>query len=372
MRKIKLIYVIPTLCVGGAEKHLGILASLLDPNEFEIRVCALTKTGDIGNELEAKGIPVDVIGFRNIYDIISAYNLYRYFKLKAPDIVHTYLFDANFWGGFIARLSSVKIIITSRRDMDIWKEKRHLLAEKLGSSKASSIVTNSIAAQEYVSRQEGMPKDKIKVIYNGFDFSIFERDFDRNSVHKKYCVNENNIKIGVVGTISEKKGQEILLRAIEPIFKEFPNAVLILAGRGPKKDFLINLGKELGISEHLRFPGLVSDVPELLSILDLFILPSLFESLPNAVLEAMAMRLPVICSKVGGLPEIITSNENGILTEPGDKDSIHQAIKKILTDRQLCEIISANAQKTVYEKFKLPDMINAYRNLYLDLVRKKA
>lgn len=179
-----------------------------------------------------------------------------------------------------------------------------------------------VAVSEQVRQQaidlEGIQSEHISVIPNGIDLPLKTKSDKKEYVQLRQSlgVTQEDLMVLSVGSLSKPKGHEFLLEAIPDILESHPNTVFTFAGEGQLREELETRVKELRITEATRFLGTRSDIPDLLKIADYFVLPSLWEGLPLALLEAMATGIPVVATKVGGIGEIIRDGYNGLLVPP--------------------------------------------------------
>ena len=290
---------------------------LAQNGRYLIEVIVLYRDGPVANDLKDSDVKIRYVNMRNIHDPAGFFRLMRILRVSRPSLVHTFLFDANFLGSLAAKLSGVKYVISSRRDTDIWKDKRHIWAERLGAKLSNKIVANSFAAKQFAASQENLPVSKFDVIYNGTDLKYFLYE-DGRKFRKEYGISDDDLLVGTIGTLSEKKGQRFLVEAAAEVVKAFKQAKFVLVGCGPQEQYLKDLAGQLHLSEKIIFTGLRRDIPNILSGIDIFCLPSTYDSSPNAILEAMSIGLPVVSTDVGGISEIIVNNQNGILVKSKD------------------------------------------------------
>ena len=162
---------------------------------------------------------------------------------------------------------------------------------------------------------------------------------------------KKSIIIGTVGRLSPEKGHYILLDVAREIIQEYPAIFIVVAGEGQLKDALITRAKKYRLEKQVLLPGKIRNVPEILSIFDIFVMPSLAEGLPMALLEAMAARKPIIASKVGSIPKLITPDETGLLVEPGDISSLHKSIVELLKNKKKANTLAENGYTKIINYF---------------------
>jgi glycosyltransferase involved in cell wall biosynthesis len=177
-----------------------------------------------------------------------------------------------------------------------------------------------------------------------------------------------------VGRLYHRKGLEILLHAIPPVLKEFNNVKFVISGKGfkQKEESLRNLAKELNIEDHVKFLGYVPDekLPRLYSTSDIFVLPAIYENFPFAILEAQSTGLPVISTRVGGIPEFLVDNENGFVINPGDSTQLTQKVLTLLQNPKLAKEMGDCGRKRIEEKFDWRIITGQVIDLYYKLLEK--
>jgi len=208
------------------------------------------------------------------------------------------------------------------------------------------------------------------VIYNGID----KKDF--TTIDGKYIRQELRIPlgatvIGTVGRLVSQKGHKYLLAAFALIKDEFPGARLLLVGEGSRMDELKNYAKGLSVDKEVIFAGLRRDIPQMLSAMDIFVFPSLWEGLGNALLEAMAAGKPVIATNIPPIREVINSEQAGILVPPADPAAIASAVRLLLQDRALAASLGKTSQERAFSSFGIDRTVTMYLDLYKGILSMK-
>ena len=220
----------------------------------------------------------------------------------------------------------------------------------------------------------GIEEEKIHVIYNGVDINKFKPRPDKAKLRREFGLEENKKIVLFVGRLYHRKGLEILLHSIPPVLQEFGDVKFAISGIGFKKkeQSLRDLAKELDIEDTVTFLGYVPDekLPELYSASDIFVLPAIYENFPFAILEAQATGLPVISTKVGGIPEFLVDKENGFLIVPGDPKQLTQRVLTLLQDPKLAEEMGNRGRKLIEEKFAWRIITGQVIDLYHKLLEK--
>ena len=380
MEPVKILYVIGTLDVGGAEHQLVQLVSRLDCRRFRPVVCALSSGGPYTEALAAAGVPVHIVGFRGLNRglwtpcylrriLAELRGLVTLIRTERPTIVHGFLFWAYVIGTFAARKARVPIVVASRRSLGCFKTGKphyHWL-EHLANRRTNLLVANSEAVKQDVMVREGVPGARIRVVYNGIDAERYERTATPQ-LRAELGIPSGTQVVGVVANLIHYKGHRFLFQAYQRIRASCASTMLLLAGDGPCRPELERLAAELGIVDRVRFLGTRRDIPELLALTDVVVLPSLEEGFPNAVLEAMAAGKPVVASAVGGIPEAVVHGETGLLVPSGDAATLAGAILDLLGDPARAQRMGHAGQERVREQFGMEQMVEGMEAIYEELL----
>jgi len=213
----------------------------------------------------------------------------------------------------------------------------------------------------------GVPEEKIRVIDNGIDLTRFRDTISPETVKEEFRLKKEVTIIGTIGNLGDEKGHVYLLRAARNIVKYVKSVKFLFIGDGPLRGDLENEATQLGIGDHIIFTGFRTDIPNLLSIMDIFVLPSVKEGLPMVLLEAMAAKKPVIATRVGAIPRVV-DNGNGILVEPRDAEGLEKAIVSLLTNEEKRRKYASAGFETVRTQFSSERMSSEYFDLYRELL----
>ena len=220
----------------------------------------------------------------------------------------------------------------------------------------------------------GIDKNKIHVIYNGVDIERFKPRPNRAELRQEFGLEKDQKVVLFVGRLYHRKGIDTLLRSVPPVLKEYSNVKFVISGTGfkQKEESLRNLAKELDIEDHVKFLGYVPDdkLPFLYSASDIFVLPAIYENFPFAILEAQSTGLPVISTKVGGIPEFLVDNQNGYVIEPRDPTQLTQKVLALLQDPKLAEEMGDRGRKLIEEKFDWRLITGQVIDLYHKVLEK--
>ena len=368
---IKILYIIGQLGGGGAEHQLVTLVTHLDRTKFNPIVCSLKLGGIYKVALENEGIKV--ISLKQIMhpDITRAWRVPILVSHLKPDLLHTYLFTANTWGRLAGYLNHVPVIITERSaQIDI--PKQEIIINKLFSSMTSCCIANSKAGGKLLIDRNEISKPKLKIISNGYDVNdyIVSQEIRQNFLDT-YKLDENTTVIGIVGRIDENKNQAILIRAVEIIKRKHKKIKVLIVGDGPLRIKLEKLTDKLNLNKLIEFTGYRTDINNILSILDILVLCSNYEGLPNVICEAMASGKPVIATKVGGVAEVVVNNETGILIPPSDPNALANALDYLLSHKDEALKMGKNGIHRIVSEFSVNKMVNETQEIYESILNKK-
>jgi glycosyltransferase involved in cell wall biosynthesis len=371
-RHVRVVYLIDKLHRAGAQVHLGQLAAGLDRERFETEVICLLEGGPVADELRARGVRVEVLGLGILYaprGLAGLSRLARCLRRSRADVLHTYLVSANIYGTLAGRLGRVPAVITSRRDTGFSRNWRlRLFEEWLVNPLVDRVVAVSPAVADSARGERGLHADRIVTIENGVDVAAQEPERGlREEARRSWGLTAEDAAIGVVGHHSPIKGHADFLYAAALIVAADRRARFFLIGDGPLRPSLEALAGKLGIADRVVFTGARQDVPRLLAMLDVVVLPSHAEGMSNALLEAMAMGRPVVATAVGGNPDVVRDHVTGLLVPPRDPQALAAGVAEMLADPGTAADLGAAARCWVRENLSRERMLRRYEELYLSL-----
>jgi sugar transferase (PEP-CTERM/EpsH1 system associated) len=373
MEKIHVLHLITELSIGGAQTALLGLLTGLDRGRFSPAVaCLYNGDGLAAQRIRALDLPVTDLGMNAKWRWDALWRLYRLLRRERPSILHTWMFHANVLGRVLGRRAGVPIIITSRRNVNIGGTLREFLKRQTAGMDDRIIAVCEIAREAEIKRAMMSP-DKVVTIYNGISAERFV-DLDPQTAartRQTFRIPVEAPLLGSVGRLHPQKGFTDLLTAFAQIRERIPSVRLFLAGGGKSRADLEAQARSLGLSEAVTIAGVRADVPEVLAALDVFVLPSRWEGMPNAVLEAMAAGLPVVATAVGGTPEAVVDGVTGLLVPPRDPGALVQAIEWVLRDPNLRRRMGQAGRKRVEQHFSIEDTIRQTEALYETLLSEK-
>jgi len=367
--KIRIMHVTHGLGVGGIEETLLITAKYNLNHKYELAFVSCNKAdGQTARQIRELGCPVFGLDISaRVYDLRLIPRLMRLCESYKPEIVHLYG-KPTLLGRIAARMAKVPVVVSG--EMDIWGDfKLGIKVAAVVKRRLDFLVDKIVPCSEAVRRYwDKKGSDKYLVIYLPFNPTKLP---NLNPVStNKTNANGHHPVIGVVSRLVPNKGHEYLIRAMPIILKSFPSTRLKIVGTGPHMREMKALATSLGLAESIEFTGFVDDLSQVLSTMDVFVLPSLTEGFPLCALEAMAAGLPLAATAVGGIPELIQHRETGLLFPPGNYKLLAQAVVSILSNENSAKKMANRGQQTVLDNFSPQNYIQRLSCLYEQLLQQ--
>jgi glycosyltransferase involved in cell wall biosynthesis len=367
---VRILHISSARSLGGGERHLADLANALTQRGHEV-YAALPSRSPLREELSA--LPAQNIfslRLRNALDIGSALELARLVREHRIEIVHAH----------VARDYPLAALATRRNRRSKLIITRHVLfpLSKLHSvtlSHVARVICVSNAVKRVLSAQKIFNANKISVIPNGIDFRRLDaslENFDRDEFRKQMKIPPESLLIGTVGEIKKQKGHEDFLRAASLIARERTDAHFIIVGAdststGEHRASLERLIAELNLTDRVHLTGWLDDVAPLLAALDAYVSASHTESFGLAIVEAMALGLPIVATATEGAQEIINSDDAGVLVPVSDVEAMASALLRLLEDANARKRTGTLARTTARTRFSLERMVDETEKAYLEV-----
>lgn len=382
--RVGLLQFLPVFAIGGTERQVMNLTSGLNAARFDVHFGCNARGGEYLAEIEARRIPVTEYRIRKLFAPHTFRQQMRfasYLNQHRIDIVHAYNFYANCFAIPAAWLARTPVIVASIRDIGASMTPLQKRAQRMVCHLADAILVNAEAIRQWLI-SEGYSPHKLAVIHNGIDVARFGPLRTGTGLRQELGVPASAPVIAMLGRINRLKGVEHFLEAATALATDFPDARFLLIGDArvvkdgvivPKSAYrseLEDYARRLGLEGRVVFAGFRRDVPDLLSQVTVSVLASLSEGLSNVVLESMAAAVPVVATRVGGMPEIIDDGVTGLLVPPRDSAALATAIRRILEDRKLGVRLGCAARCHVVERFSLERMVRKTEQFYLTLIDK--
>lgn len=364
-RKIRLMQITHDLAIGGLQRVVVDICKFIDREQFEVEVLCLRSLGRLTVELEKMGVLIHLLPQKkegtNYFSFLNVASLLRKRKI---DVIHTHNTQPFIDGTLGALLANVKSIVHTDHSREYPDKKRYMLAERFVSKFAYRVAGVSEATSRDLIKYIKISPGKIVTVLNGIDSSLCNIDVNKKRKKEELGINRQGPIIGLGVRLTQSKGIQYLLQAMPRIIDSYPKITLVVAGEGDYEDYLRKYAEILGVAKNTLFVGPRSDMHEIVKIFDLYVLPSLREGLPIALLEAMAIGCPVIATRVGGIPTAIKNNENGILVEPMNPIALANAILMLLGDANLRAQYVTKGRELFAKKFNAIVMVGKYEMLY--------
>lgn len=328
-------------------------------------VLGLYGGGPIEDELRRNSVSPQFFEYGNniLQRLMLQIQLYNFLKRNNVDIVQvhgSYPFTRII---IPAKILRKKIIYTEHAKHSLKQTHRLRLITKFAARFASCVICVSKDLKSYLVKEVNISPKKIQVIHNSIDLKKFDKRTKMLRV-VGLAIKSDYIYVGVVGRLTEAKDHSGLFEAWKINIAVNERMLLVLVGDGELKPLLQEKCKELNIEDKVIFLGQRNDIPEIISCMDLLVLPSKREGFPISILEYMAMGKPVIATRVGGVPEIIQHGVNGFLIPPDNPKALAEAIQKFLNNRKFFEQMAINGRKTIVKKFNTNNILTKYEALY--------
>jgi glycosyltransferase involved in cell wall biosynthesis len=369
---------------GGAQVHVQNLVEGLDPSRFDVEVITLTD-GPAVRRIRAIGTTVHVV--EEAEDGAALAGVLSLLRQRPPDIIHNHMFRAEVIGTraalTLAELGLPKpYVVSTIHSSRIRSEEDRALLRRLTPSMDRLIAVSRATVAKIVA--EGRTPAPVELIYNGVDLQRYDVTEACCTLPEEYGFPEGTPLVGVVARLEPEKGHATLIEAWPLVLEKVPEARLLIIGEGSQRetleaqaDGLSLLGKECSADScvgtrkarpgaKVLFTGLRDDVPAVTAALDVAVLPSYREAQGLALLEAMALRRPVVATRVGGVPEMIDNEVTGLLVPPRDAPALADAIVRLLTDHPLADMLARAGHDFVHANFSVDHMVRAVSQIYED------
>ena len=363
-REKTVIHLVEDMNVGGLEEVVATIAKNVDKHKYKVIIWCMVRGGEIADELKKNWIDIRILGITNYYNPINILKLTFLLKSYKPTIIHTHTYFTNTIGRIAAIAARIPTIITHVHNTYWHYKARHRIIERLLSKYTDKVICCSNAVKNFVLQKERIAESKVETIYYGIVVDKFTKRNEIKRPRRNIGINERDLIITTVASLTDKKGHKYALRAIREISRVINNIKYLIVGDGPLKETLMQMVIELEIDENVIFAGKRRDVSDLLNITDIFLLPSIIEGFGIALIEAMAASVPIVATNVGGVSEIIIDGTNGILVPPRDWVEITYALSALLTNSKKAQEIGTAGHLTCIKKFYLDQMINKIEELY--------
>ncbi|RYU96853.1 glycosyltransferase [Emticicia agri] len=367
-KKIRILQTIRQGKIGGGETHVLDLVSTLDQNKYESVVLSFTE-GPMVDKMKAMGVKTYMIYTEKPFDI-SVWDKVKTILIEEKiDIVHAHGTRANSNTYSSAKKLGIPLLYTVHgwsfhNDQNFLVKTLRTYSEKFLVKNATKTIC--VSKSNYEDGAKRFSMKNATVITNGINLAKFDLNKSFKNVRKEFNIKENEVLVGFIARMTSQKDPFTLLKAIAKI----PADSLIkflLVGDGDSKEEVLKMAEDLGINSRVIFESFREDIPDILHAIDIFCLPSLWEGLPIALLEAMAMAKAVVATAIDGTKEVIVHEKNGLLVQPSNPDELANALIRLANDKALREQLRKEARMTVEKNYNVARMTREVEKIYDEL-----
>jgi glycosyltransferase involved in cell wall biosynthesis len=373
----KILYVIDNLEFGGGERGFLQIIEALDKNKFFISVAA-HPGGIFEKKIVELDIPFYPINFANRYSISSILKLRNVIDKKKFDIIHSQGARADFFSRISARIPDKPCLISTVQmpvdgfNVGMLRRGIYRLIEKFSEKSVDCFIVVSDGLIDILKNHHNISENKIYKVFNGIETRLYnseqKSDCSKNIIRRSFGISNTEFVIGAIGRFCWQKGFEYLIRSLPDVLLKYPDVKVLLVGDGPLRKTIKDLTKFLSIEKNVIFTGFRNDIKDILSSMDIIVVPSLVEGFPMIILEAMAMEKPIVATRIDGITEQLKDEKEGILIPPRNPLSIATAIFKIKENSGFANKIGRAAGKKVKKYFSVNRMIKETENIYISLI----
>ena len=376
MSKIRVLRAITWLPVGGIERRIVDVLPRLDRSRFEVSLVCLRERGPLADELEAAGIPVAVIRFRNRWDQRGLRQLARLMREREIDVVHSQMYRSNVPATVAARMAGKRHVWSQIHNVDSWDSRRQVAVDRWLCRWREGILAVSEGVRRDAIEKLRLPAERVRVLYNGVDLSRFAPGGDRDSLRREIGVGEDDFVFLFAARLVEQKRPQDFLELARRLLGSTAHrargepARFWLAGDGKLRGELEAQAASIAGHERIRFLGPRDDMPRVMAAADALVMTSTREGFSNSLLEALASGLAVIATDVGGNSEAIRSGQDGLIVPPLDPEALWVAGRSVLDDAPLCDALRKNGRERA-QAFSVEAMVRNLEDLYEGSVRAR-
>lgn len=373
-KRIRVLFVVPDLRYGGAERHVATLLPRMDPQKFIPSVVCIGGEGELFAEVKAAGVDATALFCGNKRHAPSALRgLISHMRRARPDVVAVWGYNAEILGRIAARVAGARCTVVwvhAAAGGETRSVVRRLADWILMRLTGTHYFGVAEAQRSFIIEQLGCPAEKVHIIHNGVDPGQFDVEGDRSAL-ADFGVDASNSVVGIVAALRVEKDHATLLRAAKTLLTDLPHTSILIVGDGPLREELENLCGDLGISQNVHFLGSRGDVARLLRTMDVVVLCSTTECFPMSVLEAMACARPVVCTDVGGVREMIQDGVTGYLVPARAPGQLAARLKDVLSDARVARRMGEAGRRRIENEFTLNESVSATERALYEIANGK-
>lgn len=368
MGRINLMHIIYDFQIGGAQTQVLTILKNADRERYNPHVLAIVGGGALKNEFVRAGVRTFELGRRRIYDVFSFTRLVGILKREKIDVVHTHIFTANFWGRLAAAVARVPVIVATEHGIDVNKRSFHFAIDRLCASLSDFVTCDSDEIMREVLEKGRIPARKVVRVGTAIDTREFAARLDRDAVRREFGIPPGSFVFGFAGRIDVIKGISFMVESMKTVCRDYRGPQrphLLVAGDGPLMGEMMTGAEFAGLTENITFLGETREMMKFYSAIDSLLIASISEGMPVVMLEAMAAGRPVVATRVGSIPTILSDGENGFLAEPASAESLSAAMTRMLEagGDEAGAMGARNAAK-VNRMFSVATLLSAHEKIY--------
>jgi glycosyltransferase involved in cell wall biosynthesis len=365
-RPAPVLFLVPALPTGGAERQLAELVTRMDPARFRPIVVCQKSGGPFFDEIAAAGIEAHAFELHAKYDPRFLRRLWKLCRERRVRIVVARSFSTGVVGRVVGRLLRIPVVMAEHSTGRIDDDPKKRPIERLLAPHTDGVIAVAAGQIPFLVEDKGFRREQIRVIYNGIDLADWTPAPRDRALLAELRIPEDVPVAGILAMLRPEKDHATFLRAAKLVLERLPETCFLIVGDGPERRTLETLAAELGIGARAIFTGRRTDVARLLTVFDVSVLTSVtVETFPMSFLEAMAMERPLVATRVGGVPEMIEEGRNGFLVPLRDERALADAIIAVVADRATVRRMGATSRSIVERKFTVERMVRETEE-YLD------
>jgi L-malate glycosyltransferase len=362
-RPVRVCFLIGELAIGGTETQLLALIRHIDRERVQPYLVLLDGENPVSRALEPADCPVLRFGVRRLrsfYALRTAWRLARFLRSERMDVLQLYMPDVMYFGVLVGHLAGLRCIVRCRNNNNYWMTPTHRLLGRLVNRLVAVTLCNSNAARQAVLTDERPSPETVVVIENGVDVDLFAHIPPVSAYREETRIR----RVGMVANLRPIKGVDVFVRAAAIVAKSHPETVFLVAGEGSQQAELERMIAELGLTSRFILLGKVRDIPGLLAKLDIAVLSSRAEGMPNAVLEYMAAGRPIVATAVGGATGLIENQVHGLLVPPDDPVGLADGIVRLIDNPTLASSLALAGKARVQSVYNRSTMARRFETFY--------
>jgi sugar transferase (PEP-CTERM/EpsH1 system associated) len=369
---LRVTHVALSLDVGGLERNIVNQVRLGQGLGQQVSVICLERSGTLASQVEALGAPVICLHKRPGLRLELIGRMKQALRRLRPHIAHTHQIASLLYTGLAAKPAGVPVVVHTEHGKERYADRmRTRWLGRLAGRYTSRFFCLSKDMAAAVQSHGIVPPRKIKVILNGIDTICFQQRGQEKNLREALGIPLDAPVVGTVGRLTSVKQQHLLLRAFKQILDKVPRVHLLFVGDGPLLADLRRLARDLAVESVTHFAGYQSQPQRYLHVIDIFALTSASEGIPQALLEASAAGIPVVSSRVGGVPEVVDHGRTGLLFDNGDHQGLAHCLMALLNDDKLARRLAEAARLRVESTFHIGRMASEYHRQFLELLERK-